>query len=962
MSSSDARRFTLLQTYCQVSAIASIAVGCLVLYGWAFRIPVLLSIFPGYVTMKANTALGLALSGASLWLLLPGESPPRRRQIGHFLGSLTLVLGAATLVEYISGCNLAIDQLLFAEPAGAVATYSPGRMAPTSTTAFIAVGLSLMLLDGKTRRRQIASQLLALSAALTAMLALVGYLYHATALYRLFVSTQVALHTAVTFFLLGTAVFFVRPRQGIAGDLTGDAAGSVMARRFLPAVFLIPISLGWIGLRGELAGLYQTELNLALYSSTSILVLATLLWSNARKLNGEHEHRNRAEVALRELNADLERRVADRTSALEQHTAALAEQAALLDLAPDAIVVRDMENRILFWNRGAEAIYGWCEQEALGKDSTDLLKTEFFQTAEAVCADLLRQNHWEGDAIQYRRDGSRLIVASRSALQRDSNGTPVRILTINNNVTDSKEAASKLALLTERLSLATAVAKVGVWEWDLAHNTVLWDETMLGMYGFRPMDTIPYEMWSAAVLPDDRPQAEATLQTVVDGRGEASLEFRILRQDGAIRHISAVCRAIVDERTNVTRVIGVNVDVTERKEAEQALEQNRQNQLRFKDEFLSHVSHEVRSPLFAIMQFTTIMLDGLAGEITAEQRECEEIVLQNARQMQSMINDLLEVTRLENGKLAVEPEALHVNDAVSEIFNTLNGNASAAGVTLSCQIPERLPAVYADPIRVRQILTNLVENGIKFTPFGGSVQIRVLPLARDPEFLCIEISDTGIGIASKNLERIFERLYQTLDDCRPSNGLGLGLFICKQLVLLQGGEIWVESKVQAGSTFSFTLPVFSWKRLLLPLIRNDKWPKPSAALVIVTICRHDTRTPGYAREKWAREVRSLIRHCVMPNLDVLLPTRCGGGEEERFFVMAFADDHGASVLADRIRDQFEQSPHLTHGRQNVSVSHSMMKSAALNEIMPVDEMVAALVGTLEETMRSKSVPSISHRA
>jgi signal transduction histidine kinase len=255
----------------------------------------------------------------------------------------------------------------------------------------------------------------------------------------------------------------------------------------------------------------------------------------------------------------------------------------------------------------------------------------------------------------------------------------------------------------------------------------------------------------------------------------------------------------------------------QRDEAEKAAEQSRKTQLRLKDEFLSMVTHEIRSPLTVIMQFTSIMLDGLAGEISQERRQYNEIVLRNARQMLSMINALTHIARLENETLTVDPETFSVSDAVSDTLNALNGNACAAGVTLSCQPSSGLPMAYADPIRVRQILFNLVDNGIKFTPPGGTVEINVRPLGEDSEFLCIKVSDTGVGIEPKNVERIFERSYRTLDDCRPRKSLGLGLFISRELVMLQGGQIWAESELQKGSFFSFTLPVVSIKKPIIPL-------------------------------------------------------------------------------------------------------------------------------------------------
>jgi PAS domain S-box-containing protein len=713
----------------------------------------------------------------------------------------------------------------------------------------------------------------------------------------------------------------------------------------------------------------------------------------------------------------------------------LQQQATLLDLASDAIVVRDMHNKILFWNRGAETIYGWSGQDVLGRDLTELLKTEFIEPAEIVRAELLRQGHWEGDAIQYKRNGERLIVASRSALQRDSKGVPFRILTINNDVTahrraeeavrdgeerframannisqfawiadekgwifwynqrwfdysgttleemlgwgwqkihhpdhvqrvvekitrcfesgdvwedtfplrsregnyrwflsravpirdlrgkvlrwfgtntditDRQQAEVQLQLLSERLSLATAVAKIGVWEWNVASNKASWDNTMLEIYGFPPLAAVTYEMWSAAVLPEDRPQAEATLREIIDQKGQGILEFRIVRTDGSIRNISGVCRTVFDESTNVGRVIGVNVDVTERKDAEKALEQSRKDQLRFKDELLSHVSHELRTPLTAIKQFSTVLMDGSAGELTEQQRQCQQIVLKNILQLQSMIDDLLEVSRLENGKIAVKAESTSVSEGVTDAINTFRGSAHAKGVVLSCDLLADLPAVYADPIRLRQILLILVDNALKFTPSGGAIKIRARSSERDAEFVLLEVSDTGCGISPEDSQRIFDRLYQAKETPRPTRaGLGLGLFICQGLVARQGGKIWVESQLNQGSTFSFTLPVFSVKTLIAPLLVNDTWPAQSVALVVVEIWPRELTPATKTGESWPHEAHSCIQSCLIPHLDVLLQHTRDDEGRQRFVIAAFADEKGISVLTRRIRRQLGLLP------------------------------------------------------
>jgi PAS domain S-box-containing protein len=295
-------------------------------------------------------------------------------------------------------------------------------------------------------------------------------------------------------------------------------------------------------------------------------------------------------------------------------------------------------------------------------------------------------------------------------------------------------------------------------------------------------------------------------------------ELTYIRKDGSRFPAVVSVTALRDAQDVVIGYLLIGTDNTSRKLAkeertklDEALEQIRQNQMRFKDEFLSHVSHELRSPLTAIKQFTTILLGGLAGELNTEQREYQQIVLRNIRQLQAMIDDLLEVTRLETGKFTIELERVSIMIAVTDTFNTLQGTARTKGVRLTYDLPPNLPSVNADATRLRQILIILLDNAIKFTPEGGAVTIQARPQHNDPRFILVEVSDTGCGISPDIGDRIFERLYQVSERTETSRkGLGLGLHICKELVTRQGGRIWAERRPQAGSTFSFTLPVFSF--------------------------------------------------------------------------------------------------------------------------------------------------------
>jgi signal transduction histidine kinase len=233
-------------------------------------------------------------------------------------------------------------------------------------------------------------------------------------------------------------------------------------------------------------------------------------------------------------------------------------------------------------------------------------------------------------------------------------------------------------------------------------------------------------------------------------------------------------------------------------------------QLQLRDQFLSHVSHELRSPLTSIYSFSSIIADGLAGETTPQQDEYLQIVLKNVQQLQAMVEDLLMVTQSQTGQLSVDPLQTSVADAVDYAINTLSSVAAAKKITLTFNSAPHSQEAYADPTRLRQILTILLDNAIKFTPIGGIVGIEVRLSKENSAFLQVEVSDSGCGIGPQAIDHLFERLYQVSGTPEAGrNGLGLGLYIARELVIKLGGRIWVDSEPDRGSHFFFTVPLFA---------------------------------------------------------------------------------------------------------------------------------------------------------
>lgn len=220
-----------------------------------------------------------------------------------------------------------------------------------------------------------------------------------------------------------------------------------------------------------------------------------------------------------------------------------------------------------------------------------------------------------------------------------------------------------------------------------------------------------------------------------------------------------------------------------------------------KSEFLAMVSHEFRTPLTSIMTFTELLLGGAAGKLNPDQQEYLTDVMDSSQRLLQMINDLLDLTRLEAGKIKLFQEVMAVPDVVQDAVKTMTPLAEKKQIDLSLSVASPVPLVMADPLRITQVLFNLLGNAIKFTPEGGRVTVRVREQGAEVE---VAVADTGIGISPADQAKIFEAFRQA--GAQRPEGSGLGLAVASSLVELHGGRIWVESEPERGSTFFFTLP------------------------------------------------------------------------------------------------------------------------------------------------------------
>jgi PAS domain S-box-containing protein len=361
----------------------------------------------------------------------------------------------------------------------------------------------------------------------------------------------------------------------------------------------------------------------------------------------------------------------------------------------------------------------------------------------------------------------------------------------------------------EWLSLALRSGSAAIWEWDLRSGEIHWSEEQGALLGGSPTRrSLTFGRWLALVHPEDRAAARAASRRIASLRGEDDVEFEYrLNSVGEPRWINMRGRVITDARGLPCRVVGVAVDTTERKvdelQREELLKQARLAS-EAKSHFIGVISHEFRTPLTAIIGYTDLLSSGISGALTPAQDRQLERIRASAWHLTQMVDEILTFSRIEAGRETVHFEEVDVCFVGRECVSLMAPAAAAKGLGIVCELPDATLNVSCDGGKLRQILLNLLGNAVKFTEKGGIV-LRIRIDGGDVE-LCIQ--DTGMGIPPQDIDRIFERFWQSgRDGTHNASGAGLGLTVSRHLADLLGGTLSVESEVGVGSVFHLRLPL-----------------------------------------------------------------------------------------------------------------------------------------------------------
>jgi PAS domain S-box-containing protein len=516
---------------------------------------------------------------------------------------------------------------------------------------------------------------------------------------------------------------------------------------------------------------------------------------------------------------------------------ALRERAQLLDLTHDSIFVRDMNDAISFWNRGAEQLYGWSTEQALGQISHQLLRTIFPSPLEEIRSELLCTGRWEGEIVHTKHDGTQVTVASRWSLRRDERGQPIGILETNNDITERKRAEESLRNSEQRYRHLFHHMPIGLWQINASDLVERFDRLRAeGVTELRPyIDQHPgllHELSDAVKIEEVNEQMVKLLgardaseiqeferfrhinpDTFLSGlesrwRGESShqQETRIETLDGRVIDVLMTATRpglITDAETSIMGIL----DITERVRAQEMLQRVQTDfahaaRVSMLGELTASIAHEVNQPLAAIVTNSEVALRLLkrSAPDPAEMREIVTCVVGDARRA----TDIIARVRTMATRQASEQTLLSVDEVIREALLFLRHEVQSHGLAVTHHLDPAAPKVLGDRTQLQQVFVNLTVNAIQAMTQAETahriLSIRTAPAG--PDTLSCTIEDSGPGINPDHLDRLFDSFFTT-----KGSGMGLGLAISRSIIEAHGGYIRADNESAfGGARFEFTLP------------------------------------------------------------------------------------------------------------------------------------------------------------
>lgn len=467
----------------------------------------------------------------------------------------------------------------------------------------------------------------------------------------------------------------------------------------------------------------------------------------------------------------------------------------------DGVIATDTGGYITMINDVAVQLTGWTQEDAIGRPLGHVFQI-FDEGNNQRCGDLVAKAMRLGKVIELGsgtvlvdRDGNKHIIVDSASSIRNNDEDIIGAVIVFRDETEKR----KVDVEIRKLYQATEQSPNAVFITDTRGIIEYVNSMSVLLTGLERNELIGRNVYN---LPDGKlfKQSPESLWDLTISYKEWTGEFMVRDERGRDSWRQVLVSAIRDKKDNVTNFLLILQDITKRKEAEIGM----QKSMDYKDEFISTVSHELRAPLSISKEAVSVLSKKQTGELNEQQNNIIQIAMGNIQRMEFLINDILDISKLESGNMKLRAEVADVNLIVKENYDGWMLNAKTKEVSIDLFLPEEPLMLAVDQARLTQVFFNLISNAIKFSSEGGKIEVRIEEMEKVVKF---SVKDYGVGVDRQDLSKIFEKFQQ---DARPygarMKGTGLGLSIVKALIEAHGGEVNVESKEGEGATFSFTLP------------------------------------------------------------------------------------------------------------------------------------------------------------
>ncbi|MDL5051984.1 ATP-binding protein [Oscillatoria laete-virens NRMC-F 0139] len=757
--------------------------------GWFFNISILTDWRSTGISMMPNTAIcAVALSSSLIFFVT------KYKTLSVSLSVLGGSLAALTLFQHITGINLFIDQLFIKRNWGHAGTVVPGRMGLPASCSLTLLGMALISANIFNKRYVVG---LTIAVMCITLFSIVGYILNADPFFAVPTHTAIAWQTSIIVLTIAIGTLCQTSELQPLRMLSEDTAAGSLFRWAIPLVFLAPITLGWLRLAGQRYGLYNNNFGTALQTVVEIFLLAVLLWWSLKVVKA---HEAPLRVSVDRLN-DVLTSISDRFQTISSDWRITYQNAAMQRALKDQ---------------------GIDPTNILEKNVFDVFP-EFRGTAEASALEKAMAQRIE---VEYELF---YVPWKKWVWVRASPNSEGGLTIISRDITDRKAAEDSLRLSQQELSrkaqqLNTYLETAAVGLHRVGPDGIIkWaNEADYSLLGYNAEEYIGQHI---ASFHADKAAINDILTRLKAGEKLRDYSARLLCKDGSVKSV-LIDSSVYWEEGKFIHTQCFTRDVTEREQLEQSLREND----RKKDEFLATLAHELRNPLAPILNAASLIKSNASSEDKV--LKFAEIIGRQTKQLIKLVDDLLDVSRINRGKIDLRPEPLELEAVINQALETCATQIAQKNQNLIFNRSGRSVKVLADNVRLTQVFSNLLNNACKYTPSGGRISIEID--IRNSNVI-VTIKDSGIGIIAEDIYRVFELFAQVRTPMHaPSGGLGIGLSLVKKLIEMQNGRITAFSEgPNKGSSFSVSLPLLEMANTATESSRIESIPHPVNSMKVL---------------------------------------------------------------------------------------------------------------------------------